>query len=280
MAGKHLGDSRRRIDPADDVLPGGRNYLVYCDESGIGGDVYYGFGSLWMPHERRGDFTGLLKDLSEKFDYWEEIKWEKVNRHCLPFCQALVDEFFRRRWLMFHCVLVRKGYIDRKFHKDYDEVKRKHFAMLLKSKIQFFSKGHEDKRYHVRVDPLPSRYEKADEAAYKIVANQLRNELQIEPLKSLVTRDSKETPGIQVVDLLVGAVLSDWQGKAQSLPKKALAGRVAKHLGWSNLKADTPLGAWKFNVWYFYDPVAGKPREVKTRSIPPSWMVPGPGERR
>jgi hypothetical protein len=275
MGGRELGHSRRQLDADDDVLPGGRNYLVYCDESGIGGDVYYGFGSLWMPHERRGDFTGLVKDLSERFGYWEEIKWSKVNRHCRPFCEALVDEFFKRKWLMFHCLLVRKGYIDRAFHKDYDEAKRKHFAMLLKSKIKFFSQGDADKKYYVRVDPLPSRYKKADEAAHKIVSNQLRNELGIEPLKSLVTRDSKDMLGIQVGDLLLGAVLSDWQKKAQSPHKKALAGQIAKHLGWADLKADTHLRTWKFNIWHFHDPTVGRPREIKTRPVPSSWVVPG-----
>jgi len=51
----------------DDVeappVPGHRNYLVYCDESGIDGQVYYGFGSLWLPWERRGDLVGFVNEL-------------------------------------------------------------------------------------------------------------------------------------------------------------------------------------------------------------------------
>lgn len=28
------------------AVPGYKNYLIYCDESGVHGAVYYGFGSL------------------------------------------------------------------------------------------------------------------------------------------------------------------------------------------------------------------------------------------
>lgn len=267
MDSRHLGSTRRKPDSATDVRPGSKNYLVYCDESGIGGELYYGFGSLWMPWEARGRFSGMLQELSQRFGYWEEIKWTKVNRHCLPFCRTLVEEFFRRSWLMFHCVLVRKAYVDMAFHKDRDEAMRKHFAMLIKAKIAFFSKGCPEKAYYVRVDPLPSRYPKADEAAAKIVANQLRQELNLAPLKSVVTRDSKDTPGIQVADLLLGAILSHWQRTPPSGPKAALANVVAECLGWPDLRADTFTTEWKCNIWHFHDPHAGKVREVATRRV-------------
>jgi hypothetical protein len=62
------------------IVPGYRNYLVYSDESGIHGATYYGFGTLWMPHERRGDFAGLVADLRAQHRYDYEIKWNKVKR--------------------------------------------------------------------------------------------------------------------------------------------------------------------------------------------------------
>ena len=79
------------------------------------------------------------------------------------FYLALLDEFFRRNWLMFHCLIVRKGFVDMKFHKDMDEARRKHFAMLVKKKVQYFCGTGNDKAYHFRIDPFPSRYKKADE---------------------------------------------------------------------------------------------------------------------
>ena len=45
------------------------------------------------------------------------------------------------------------------------------------AKVKFFSSGARNKAYHVRVDPLPSRYDKADEAALKILGATLKKEL-------------------------------------------------------------------------------------------------------
>lgn len=257
------------MDPADDdtPLPDHRNYLVFCDESGVGGQRFYGFGSLWMPWERRGDFSGLIADLRERHGNASEIKWNSVKRRSQVFYEDIVAEFFRRNWLMFHCLVVRRGYVDRKHHKDMDEALRKHFAMLIKAKVKHFSGGDPKKAYHVRVDPLPSRYQKADEAAHKIINHTLKKELGLPAVKSLLTRDSKETPGIQVADFFLGAVMAAWQQEVTAGPKLAVMQSVAEHLGWRDLRSDTHLKEWKFNIWCFYDPTTGAPREAKTRPV-------------
>lgn len=129
------------------ATPGYKNYLVYCDESGTDGAEYYGFGSLWMPWERRGDFHNIITTLRSAHSFTNELKWKKVGPRNFEFCKALVGEFFRRQWLMFHCMLIRKGYVDKQFHgsNPYDVARRKHFAKLLESKIQYFSNKDEKK---------------------------------------------------------------------------------------------------------------------------------------
>ncbi len=249
-------------------LPGYRNYLVYCDESGQSGKVYYGFGSLWMPWERRGDFTGLVSQLRAKHGFQHEIKWNKVAKRNAALCAELVEEFFRRNWLMFHCIVVRKGYVDRSYHRDgYDEAMRKHYAMLLRSKIQFFSEGDRSKKYHIAVDPLPSRYQKADEAAHIIINHELKQRLGYTPVHALTTRDSKDTPGIQLADLLLGAVMADWNKEELGEHKRRVKDCVAEHVGWRHLGADTRHWEWKFNIWHFHDPTAGGSRERKSWSL-------------
>ena len=250
------------------MVPGYRNYLICCDESGVHGAVYYGFGSLWMPSERRGDFYALVSQLREKNGYANEIKWTNVGRYSEPFYIDLIDTFFGRSWLMFHALIVRRGYTDKSFHKDFDEEKRKRFAMLIKAKIAHFCAGDSQKRYHVWVDPLPSRYRKADEAAFKIVGSQLKNDLRgLKPLQTLVTRRAKEVPGIQLADFLLGATLADWQDEARSACKLRVRRHLADHLGWSDMKSDTRPEVWKFNIWYFFDPSADDRREIPTRDV-------------
>lgn len=260
------GDTTAEIE-ASTPVPGHKNYLISCDESGVHGVVYYGFGTLWMPWERRGDFSALVSELREKNRYIEEIKWTNVGRYSEPFYTDLIDAFFQRSWLMFHALVVRRGYSDKSFHKDFDEEKRKRFAMLVERKIAHFCAGDARKRYHVWVDPLPSRYKKADEAAFKIVSSMLKNEFGLKPLETLVTRRAKEVPGIQLADFLLGAALADWQNEATSARKLRVCRHLAKHLGWSDMRSDTHPSVWKFNLWYFYDPSTGHPREIPTRAV-------------
>ena len=51
------------------------SWHVACDESGVGGQKFYGFGSLWMKYQRRGDFVvphgdvgGMGKELMYIFE--------------------------------------------------------------------------------------------------------------------------------------------------------------------------------------------------------------------
>lgn len=251
------------------LVPGYRNYLIFCDDSGLHGSTHYGFGSLWMPAERRGDIHTRVRELRNRHHLQpDEIKWKKINSGNCAFYVDLVQEFFTRPWLMFHCLVVRKGYVDREIHRgSYDLARRKHFAMLLRKKIAFFSAGARDKAYHVRVDPLPSSYGKADEAALKIVNAGLKQEIGIPAIHSLFTRDSKATLGIQLADVLLGAVMAEVIGEPNASPKMRVRRAVADHLGWPDLRADTLNREWKFNVWHFHNPRASEPREVRARRV-------------
>lgn len=264
-------DALRAEAPENDdlVVPGYRNYLIYCDESGTGGQRYYAFGSLWLPWQRRGDFAGLVREARLRHDYAHEIKWQHVNKGSLPFFLNLVAAFFEQRWLMFHCIVVRKGYVKKDLHPGgYDQAMQKHFVLLLAKKIQFFSAGCPDKAYHVRVDPLPSRYSKADQVAHKIVNAQVRQQLGLgDAVRSLITRDSKTTAGIQVSDFLLGAVMAAVQGDVTSPHKLQVMQNIALHLGWKDLRAGTYGSQWKFNIWHFWDPTAGEEREIEARPV-------------
>jgi hypothetical protein len=260
-------------DPSDEeaestFLPGYRNYLVYFDDSGLHGSTHYGFGSFWIPAERRGDFPALVRELRAKHRMQDEIKWSKINSRNEPFYLELVETFFVKPWMMFHCLIVEKAYVDREAHDgDYDLARRKHFAMLAKRKIQDLCAAGSKKVYHLRVDRLPSRYEKADEAAHKIINSSLKKEIGHSAVATLFTRNSKTTPGIQLADVLLGAVMDDWAGSAVSAPKMNVKKSVADHLGWPDLSRDTYRSEWKLNIWSFFDPTDGTERPVRSRRV-------------
>jgi hypothetical protein len=253
-------------------------WLISCDESGVGGAKYYGFGSLWMKWQRRGDFARDFRDLCERHNYLGECKWNRAHsRRNQSFFFDLVEYFFSHPWLAFHCIIIRKGMVDKSLHGgDYDLARRKHFNMLLTTKIKHCIKSHPGREFTFRiwVDPIASRYRKADEAVKVIANNVLAQALgSVRPVDSVITRDSKATPTIQICDLLLGAVMDAWQQNSSSEVKAKLQQRIAHHLGWNDLQADTFPTERKFNIWYFYDPTLG-PREVQTRDVNLKYPLP------
>lgn len=152
---------------------------------------------------------------------------------------------------------------------DWDLARRKHYTMLLATKIRdvrhrFPSRNHE---FRVYVDQIASRYGKADEAM-AVITNHILNQRfrKTPPVTSVVTRDSKETPTIQLCDLLLGAVMENWQRRVTNRAKKALCGHIALHLGWPDLNSDTMPTERKFNIWYFSD-LPREGRRIETREV-------------
>ena len=253
-------------------------WLVSCDESGVGGMPYYGFGTLWMKWQRRGDFSRGFRTICERHAYQGECKWNKANnRHHLGFFRDAVEYFFKRPWLAFHCIVFRKAVVDKSLHGgDYDLARRKHFTMMVAKKVAACVAAHprQQNTFRIWVDPIASRYDKADEAVAVISNNLLAQAIEdLRPVESVRTRDSKTTPTIQLCDLLLGAVMAAWQQQASSGSKAEVQRWIAHHLGWTDLRADTLPRERKFNIWYFHDPTRGQ-REVQSRQVALKYPLP------
>lgn len=244
-----------------------RKFHIYCDESGFHGTKLSGFGSLWLVHERRGDFVAAMRQLAVDHFPPSEVKWQKVKKKTEPFFLALVDEFFKRNWLMFHAFIFSKEEIDLDLHDgDWDLARRKHFTLMLANKIKRFAAP--GKKYLIRVDPIHSRYAKADECAEVILKNILEREPHLRQqgvIESLLTVDSRTSAGIQLSDFLLGAVMAARHGVVSSASKRVIIDRICEHLGWDDLGYDTMPNAKKFNVWRFWDPTSGTPRPEVTK---------------
>ena len=248
-----------------------QRWLVSCDESGVGGETHYGFGALWMKEQRRGDFVREVLRIRNAHKYHYECKWQKVNNHrYLDFYRELVDFFFKKEWLAFHCVLIRKGLVDKHFHGgDYDLARRKHFTGFLVSKIKDCINANcgKENTFRIWVDKIASRYGKSDEAVGIIAERILNLELgKGNRIEAVTTRDSKEVPSIQLCDLLLGAAIQAWNKTSESDVKAKLQAHIASYLGWHNLASDTDPFERKFNIWYFHD-TRKKQREIETRAV-------------
>ena len=245
-------------------------WLISCDDSGLHGARYYAYGTLWMAWQRRGDFQDQLRALRERHGYQHELKWTRVTRHSLPFFLDVVDWFFDREWMQFHCYLLEKAIIDRELHHgDFDLARRKHLTLFLVNKMRRCLQRHRGRtsKFRVWIDPIASRYQKADEAVEVIGRNLLAQRGgHRDCLDGVHTRDSKETPSIQLTDLLLGAVCAAHLGKTDAEAKQGVQAAIAARLGWDDLRADTKPQETKFNIWVFHDPRKGARRPI-TRPV-------------
>jgi hypothetical protein len=262
-----------------DPPPGVQRWLISCDESGVHGARFYGFGTLWMGWQRRGDLQAVMREVRDRHRYRSEIKWNDVSNGVLRFYSDLIETFFKTSWLTFHCLVIEKASVKKELHDgDMDLARRKHFTALLVNKIRRARKAHpaRDQTFRVWVDPIASRYAKADEAVHAIANNVLKTVFgEVRPVDNVFTKDSKATPSIQLCDLLLGAVLAAWEGKVTSVAKHRVLARMAEHLGWSDLRADTKPHERKFNVWYLWDG-PGTPRTPETRDVVLKYPLPVP----
>jgi hypothetical protein len=261
----------------DDPPPGTERWLISCDESGTGGQRFYGFGTLWMNWQRRGNFSRLITNLRTLHACTDELKWNKVSSRYLELYRDLVESFFMTPWLSFHCLVVEKAIVNKELHGgDIDLARRKHFTELLTNKIRRrlrIGRGRPH-TFRVWVDPIASRYGKADEVV-EIVSNHVLAKVfgKVRPVDRVITKDSKKTASIQLCDLLLGAVMEAWQQKTSSPAKHEIARWMAEHLGWSDLRSDTRPDERKFNIWYFHDTTRGN-RDVMSRQVRLKYPLP------
>jgi hypothetical protein len=265
-----------------DPPPGVRRWLISCDETGLHGARYYGFGALWMSWQRRGNFLEWIAEIRREHPEHRrsEFKWNHVNKQTLATYRDLVALFFRRVPLCFHCLLVEKAVIDKARHEgDYDLARRKFFTRLLTCKIAnaLRARPDRDQTFRVWVDPIASRYPKADEVV-EIVANHVlrRDALagRSRPVvDGVIEHDSKDTPSIQLCDVLLGAVAATWQKEPVVGAKLELQRFIAEHLGWQDFCSDNRPNDRKFNILMFYDPTR-QARRVPTREVRLRYRMP------
>lgn len=221
-----------------------------------------------MRWQRRGDLAELIRHLRRVYGYRDEIKWNHVKRGSLPFYRDLVEAFFRSPAFGFHCLVVRRAVVRRELHASWDEARQKHFGMLLRTKIVGCLKAHRHRVQTVRVyvDPMHSSYPKAVEVLEKITRSVVTRSYPNVVIEGAFERDSKATATIQLCDVLLGAVMSEWDRDPAVGAKQELRNFIAAHLGWTDLHSDTRPEERKFNVWMFFDTQRGG-RQAVTRDV-------------
>ncbi len=204
-------------------------FEVYCDEScpevlfDRSAHKFLVLGSLWFPSEFRNEFKSAIDAIKEKHNYKLEIKWNKVSPKTLGFYEDLIDYYFKTENLRFRALAVEAEKINLvKFHSGDAELSfYKFYYQMLHKWIHDFNK------YEIFLDykrnKQRTRLKKLKEA---LINSNLSSEI-----KNVQALPSTQSLGIQLCDLLLGAVNGKFNESITSASKLKIITKIESNIG-------------------------------------------------
>jgi hypothetical protein len=243
-------------------------HVVFADESGTMGECpCYAIGALAVPAAVHEKFLAAFAQLADRHHVKHEVKWNDVGNN-YGVINFVLDwmHLIQLTALTYNAIVVKKGAY-RKWSNpgaDRDEAFYTTYTLLMNHLA-----GKRVGEYDVYIDQRPDRYPKHDEAM-EIISNHMLARTPSSSRISFVRKpDSKLVPGIQIADVLTGAINASHREYLDSSfrlqrGKRVLMDRLAQMLGWDALWYDTMPNA-TFNIWHF--PQEGYRATPRTRAV-------------
>lgn len=227
------------------------DFLVFGDESGTtGSDRCYSIGLLCVPKDKVNEFNEYVLNLKAKRGIVGELKWSKIKNSAgqANICIDLLSMVLRSS-CCFHAIIVEKS-IYNNWRVDRERAFYKTYTLLLKNTAKLVGS-----KLTVLIDQKCDRYKKHDEVIAIVANNMLSKIGSNHTIQSVAMHDSKMHCGLQVVDILTGAVNSGYMkflnpNLTLSYAKETAFEKMAEMLGWDKLHYDT-FPNKDFNIWHF-----------------------------
>jgi len=234
---------------------------IFVDESRISKGRFQLFGSFWIPREKQIDFQKSFWQLWDKEfpTRNSELKWTKVSKGKLSTYKKFIDLFLSFSGVDFRCVVLDTHALDyKKYHEGDKELGFYKF-------LYFFLSRNVEKDYKYRVVRtsyqifIDKRRKKDNievgrlDKLKEVLNNRLDDscsEVAIPCVKNIEAIDSRESPEIQIVDIIMGAVGYKWEG-FQTSPAKLELIKYIEDLFSLKLEKETPYLTERINIWKF-----------------------------
>lgn len=236
--------------------------VSFADESGTSkGPACYTIGLVTVPNSYLEEFNKKISDAYAQSGIQGEIKWEKVRKSAgqINLCLEILRIVLTTP-CTFHAIAVKKS-VYRKWHSNEHDAFYTTYNYLLRQ-----SSRYHNSQFQVYIDQRSLEYSKQEELMM-IITNNMLSSL---PTKSRISQvkmeNSKLHWGLQVADILTGAVNTSYMHYLDSTLKFPLAKRIAvvkmaRMLGWKRLDFDTYPNQ-KFNIWHFPKETRGVPKTL------------------
>lgn len=221
------------------------NFEVYCDEScpevlcDKSAHKYLVLGSLWLPGSERPRLKENISALKQKHNYYYEIKWNKVSPKTLPFFKDLIKYFFESDYLRFRAITVKSENIDLvQFHDGDAELSfyKFYYQMLNKWILDF-------NEYSIFLDHKRNK----ENNRVQVLKDVLSNSSLTSVISNIQALPSNQSLGIQLCDVLTGAVNAKFNSSVKSESKLAIISEIEFSQG--KILEPTPKFEEKFNIF-------------------------------
>lgn len=238
--------------------------VAFADESGTTDkSPCYAIGVVSVPESDLGAFNQRFEDLRRQHGFEGEAKWTRVRKgHGLVnFTLDWLSEILSSPTACFDGIVVHKEL----FRKWAGGARGREEAFYLTyTYLPRHIVRRADETATVFIDERSDTYSKRHEVVETIGNHMLAQLASKGRLQSVCKVKSHDHPGIQVADLLTGAITTDHVRYLDSNhdpnPGKRLAiERMAWLLGWDDLCYDTYPHP-KFNIWHFPIEYRARPR--------------------
>jgi hypothetical protein len=224
------------------------DYTVYCDESrhdGAHAHQYMAIGGLWIEAGEAEKLAGCFEQLRLRDPFTREVKWSRTKPMTLSLHTKVIDLFFDFQPASFRAIVVDQSRVDlARYHQGDNELGfyKFYYEMLEK----WILPGN---RYEILLDHKENRDPERYPTMRKILHN--RAAKVGARIEGLDTVRSDEEPGVQICDLLTGAIAAACcEDLRPDSPKAQLAAHIARRAGFLSLKNSSLSPKFsKFNVF-------------------------------
>lgn len=230
----------------------GRDYVIYCDESGhleSDGLNSMSLGAIWCTSDSKDTIKKRLNEIKHRHGLSKdfEIKWTKISPAKLQFYIDVVDYFFDDDDMQFRGVAIPdKSCLD---HKKYGNTHDSWYYIMYFNLLKVIIDN--TNRYKIFLDIKDTNGGKKIDSLHSVLSNSLYD-FDRNVISKIQLIRSHESSLLQVADLLAGALMAANKNDniSMSTAKQTLIQRVRERSGYALTKS-TLYREQKFNllVW-------------------------------
>lgn len=245
-------------------------FKIFSDESGIHhGPPCYAIGALVLSDGQLTTFERQVGDIIRKHQFdKDEFAWNYIGQQGTHHEASLdvMDLIVRHRY-RFHAIIVKKDIYDYFKTDGFEAAFYRTYRLLFKHIAR-----NQPGQYEAIIDDRDDHYKRHPETIVTITNNMLADIAAHAKFTSVKKAKSIDNLGIQVADLLTGAIYSSTANRLDSSmsmnnAKRDLIHRFASVLGWPDLAGDTYPQERLFNIWHFPGNPAGFRGWPQSRTI-------------